>query len=113
MTDSGLKTSLVLYLLALIFAVVEIIYAAIALIFVSKGKVFKVNLLIQRILSCLTFVFAIAMFVTLGLHLSTIESTAYNFNGIGTFVLVLASLVLIEAEFMVRKDVSRRSKDDE
>ena len=110
--ELGEKIAVILYLATILFAVVLIVYSIVALVFARKGKPFRANLTVQRILGCLTFLLAIVSFVFLGLYLSKVTAEVYNFNGIGPFVLILASLILIEGEFGVRKPLKRAQTNE-
>jgi len=109
--DDGVKISAILYLVAVLFSFVEIVYAIVGLIFAKKGKRLRVNVTIQRIFGCVVFIFTISMFVFLGVYLSTLSNDYYNFNGIGTFVAVLASLLLVQAEFSLRKSAKKKVEE--
>ena len=101
--DMGKKVAMIFYLVAVLFAFVEIVYAIVGLIFAKLGKQFRVNVTIQRIFGLLVFLLIVVMFVVLGTYLSVVEKEYYQYNGLGTLVAILASLLLVQGEFSVRK----------
>lgn len=97
-----LSLSIVFYIISIAFGLVNIICAIIGLIFTAKGTSSKVFLLVQRIVSLLSFLSIIISFIFLGIYLSRIESTEYNFMGFGILVAILATLLSIGGIFLVR-----------
>ena len=101
--DLSMKIVAILYIAAIAFALVLIVYSLVALILTTSGKKPRASLITLRILSCVAFAMTIAMFVYLGVALSLRETPFYNFVGIGPAVAVLGSLFMILSLFMVKK----------
>lgn len=103
--DLNTKIVAILYLAAILFSLVLIVYSMIMFIATLRGKTLKVNLLVIRILSCIAFSMTIAMFVYLGVVLSLRSTPYYNFIGIGPALAVIGSLLMVLSLFMVKKRI--------
>lgn len=104
--SSGYSTlylvSVIMYLIGVVFAVIELICGIVGIIMTANNKYSKVFLIIERVISVLAFLCIVISLCVLGAYLAEIEATGYNFTGFGILLAVLGSLLLVDGFFIVR-----------
>ena len=108
----GMNLPIIVYGVAIMMAVVCIVFALIGLICTIRGKRSKLLLTMERIASLLCFIAIILSLITLGLHIATQTYEGVNIMGIGLLVALLGSLLLIEGMFLVRVRETKKSEEN-